>query len=71
MGVVRRSIKSMFQNQRWNIVRGDRVQILAGKDKGQQGIVRKVIRDIKVPRVLVEGRNLVRPARSHCCAALS
>lgn len=48
----------MFQSNIWHIVRGDRVQILTGKDKGQQGIVRKVIRDVKVPRVLVEGRNL-------------
>lgn len=58
MGVARRSIKSMFQSGIWHIVRGDKVQIVAGKDKGQQGIVRKVIRDVKVPRVIVEGRNL-------------
>lgn len=36
------------------------MQITAGKDKGQQGVISKVIRDDRVPRVIVEGRNLVK-----------
>ncbi len=33
---------------------------MAGKDAGQVGTVTKVIRDVRFPRVLVEGLNLVR-----------
>jgi len=42
---------------RWNIVRGDRVEIRRGHpEKGKQGIVKKVIR--KTDRVIVEGVNV-------------
>ncbi|XP_064391336.1 large ribosomal subunit protein uL24m-like [Halichondria panicea] len=41
--------------KKWNIVRGDLVQILAGKDKGVQGKVAAVIR--KENRVIVGGFN--------------
>ena len=51
----------MFERNKWKILRGDKVVIIAGKDKGETGIVSKVIRDDKIPRVIVEGRNLV------CC----
>lgn len=48
----------MFQRNKWKILRGDKVQISSGKDKGQVGTVLKVIRDSKFPRVVVEGLNL-------------
>lgn len=64
MGVIRKAIQPQFQRGKWKILRGDLVHITAGKDKGQQGVVSKVIRDDRVPRVIVEGRNLVR--RSAC-----
>lgn len=48
----------MFKRSKWNIVRGDTVKILAGKDKGQVGTITKVIRDVRIPRVIVEGLNL-------------
>ena len=48
------------------IKKGDRVQVLAGKDKGRQGNVLKVLP--KEDRVVVEGLNMVqrhtRPTRS-------
>ncbi|KAK9798588.1 hypothetical protein WJX73_004725 [Symbiochloris irregularis] len=58
MTVVRRAIKSMFARDKWKILRGDTVFIAAGKDKGQIGTVTKVYRDSKIPKVLVQGRNL-------------
>ena len=39
------------------IKKGDRVVVLAGKDKGKQGAVTQVI--VKANRVLVQGVNLV------------
>ena len=64
MGVNKKAIKAMFPKEKWKIVRGDKVVITAGKDKGQTGIVTKVIRDEKIPQVIVEGRNLVRASSS-------
>ncbi|CAK0735740.1 hypothetical protein CVIRNUC_000631 [Coccomyxa viridis] len=58
MGVNKKAIRAMFDKDKWKILRGDKVVITAGKDKGQTGIVTKVIRDEKIPRVIVEGRNL-------------
>lgn len=49
----------MFDRDKWKILRGDKVMIITGKDKGEVGIVSKVIRDKRVPKVIVEGRNLV------------
>lgn len=49
----------MFERDKWKILRGDKVMIMAGKDKGQVGTVLKVIRDEQFPRVVVEGLNLV------------
>lgn len=48
------------EKKHWNIVRGDKVQVIDSlhKDKGKQGIVLKVLR--KIDRVVVEGINLVR-----------
>uniref|UniRef100_A0A061R2Z6 Large subunit ribosomal protein L24 n=1 Tax=Tetraselmis sp. GSL018 TaxID=582737 RepID=A0A061R2Z6_9CHLO len=43
----------------WKIVRGDTVKIIAGKDKGLTGKVKKVIRDPYNPRVVMENLNMV------------
>lgn len=59
MGVNKKAIRAMFPKEKWKILRGDKVVITAGKDKGQTGIVTKVIRDERIPKVIVEGRNLV------------
>lgn len=61
--LARRAIRPMFERNKWRILRGDKVVITAGKDRGQVGTVLKVIRDEKFPRVIVEGQNLVRPHR--------
>ncbi|XP_057856519.1 uncharacterized protein LOC131065936 isoform X2 [Cryptomeria japonica] len=42
----------------WKILRGDYVMIMAGKDKGQNGTIKRVIRSQN--RVIVEGKNLVK-----------
>lgn len=42
---------------RWNIVRGDNVQVIQGPQTGQKGKVLTVIRD--KCRVIVEGVNMV------------
>ena len=55
---LKRHIKPMFDSGKWRVLRGDRVMITAGKDKGQLGTVTKVIRHPQRPRVIVEGRNL-------------
>lgn len=56
---LKKAMKPMFARGKWRILRGDRVIITAGKDKGQLGTVSKVIRHPQNPRVIVEGRNLV------------
>eukprot|EP00249_Psilotum_nudum_P011990 c23512_g1_i2 orf=128-637(+) len=42
----------------WKILRGDKIMIIAGKDKGLTGMVKQVIRSKNT--VIVEGRNLVK-----------
>ncbi|RRT74901.1 hypothetical protein BHE74_00037519 [Ensete ventricosum] len=42
----------------WKILRGDNVMIIRGKDKGETGIIKRVIRSQN--RVIVEGKNLVK-----------
>jgi large subunit ribosomal protein L24 len=46
--------------RRWNIVRGDKVQVIDAhhRDKGKQGIVLRVIRDLD--RVVVEGIGMIK-----------
>uniref|UniRef100_A0A7C9E7S2 KOW domain-containing protein n=1 Tax=Opuntia streptacantha TaxID=393608 RepID=A0A7C9E7S2_OPUST len=44
--------------QTWKILRGDNVMIIRGKDKGETGIIKRVIRSQN--RVIVEGKNLVK-----------
>eukprot|EP00246_Nothoceros_aenigmaticus_P009130 TRINITY_DN24458_c0_g1_i1.p1 TRINITY_DN24458_c0_g1~~TRINITY_DN24458_c0_g1_i1.p1 ORF type:complete len:155 (-),score=19.88 TRINITY_DN24458_c0_g1_i1:394-858(-) len=43
---------------KWDILRGDKVMVIAGKDKGLVGTISKVIRSEN--RVVVHGRNLVK-----------
>ena len=43
----------------WAIVKGDKVGVVDGPCKGQQGIVVAVLREAK--RIVVEGVNMVRP----------
>lgn len=53
--------------EKWKVKKGDKVCILAGKDKGKTGTILKVLREDR--RVLVEGVNLVtrhvRPNAAH------
>ncbi|KAJ4968094.1 hypothetical protein NE237_014795 [Protea cynaroides] len=42
----------------WKIVRGDNVMIIRGKDEGETGVIKRVIRSQN--RVIVEGKNLVK-----------
>merc|ERR1712072_1364387 len=42
----------------WKILRGDKVQVMSGQAKGQQGLVRKVLR--RENRVLIRGVNLAK-----------
>jgi large subunit ribosomal protein L24 len=46
------------EKKKWNILRGDKVQVIDAnhKEKGKQGIVLKVLRDLD--RVIVEGVNM-------------
>ncbi|PIM97808.1 hypothetical protein CDL12_29715 [Handroanthus impetiginosus] len=42
----------------WKILRGDNVMIIRGKDKGETGVIKRVIRSQN--RVIVDGKNLVK-----------
>ncbi|GAB4841577.1 hypothetical protein Ancab_022291 [Ancistrocladus abbreviatus] len=42
--------------QNWKILRGDNVMIIRGKDRGESGIIKRVIRSQN--RVIVEGKRL-------------
>ncbi|XP_058760131.1 uncharacterized protein LOC131633433 [Vicia villosa] len=42
----------------WKVVRGDNVMIIRGKDKGETGVIKRVVRSQN--RVIVEGKNLVK-----------
>ncbi|KAF6138143.1 hypothetical protein GIB67_033557 [Kingdonia uniflora] len=43
--------------QNWKIVRGDNVMITRGKDRGETGVIKRVIRSQN--RIIIEGKNLV------------
>uniref|UniRef100_A0A7S1C4Y4 Large ribosomal subunit protein uL24c n=1 Tax=Bicosoecida sp. CB-2014 TaxID=1486930 RepID=A0A7S1C4Y4_9STRA len=43
---------------KWRIVRGDTVEVVSGRDRGKQGVVKRVLR--KQNRIVVEGVNMVR-----------
>lgn len=44
--------------KKWKVYKGDLVQCIKGKDKGKQGLVKKILRDKN--RVVVEGMALVK-----------
>lgn len=50
----------MFQRNRWRIAPGDLVYVNHGPHRGKHGKVLDVIKDRKVPQVIVEGVNQVR-----------
>jgi large subunit ribosomal protein L24 len=58
MGYSRRKTNPCADQTKWNILRGDKVEVVASDslDKGKQGIVLKVLRD--KGRVIVEGINV-------------
>lgn len=56
----------MFVRDKWRICRDDIVYILRGPEKGQTGKVLEVIKDTRLPQVIVEGRNLVRCGKTKC-----
>lgn len=50
-------LKEAAEKKRWDIVRGDKVQVIGSHpEKGKQGVVLQVLR--KLDRVIVEGVNL-------------
>lgn len=57
----RAKLKRVMQRiESWNILQGDEVMVIAGKEKGRTGVVKEVIR--KMNQVRIEGLNLVRIA---------
>lgn len=51
----------MTSVHKFKLKKEDNVQIIAGKDKGKQGRILKILRD--KDRVVVEGRNMVKKAQ--------
>ncbi len=51
-------LKEAAKKSKWNIVRGDKVQVIGRNhpERGKQGIIKKVLRE--VDRVIVEGVNM-------------
>ena len=51
-------LREAAKKSKWNIVRGDKVQVIGRNhpERGKQGIVKKVLRDLD--RVIVEGVNM-------------
>ncbi|MEW5299009.1 MAG: hypothetical protein WDW36_002067 [Sanguina aurantia] len=58
MPQVYKAIKCMFPRGRWRIFRDDMVIIRRGPEKGMTGRVLEVLKDTRVPQVVVEGLNL-------------
>ena len=57
--LLRRRLAAMdlvLPKPKWNMVAGDKVQVMSGKDKGQQGVVQRVIQAEN--RLFVKGLNL-------------
>eukprot|EP01036_Dinobryon_divergens_P051742 gene51742-69248_t len=54
----RKKFKDRFETNRWNIVRGDQVQVIQGPQVGQKGKVIHVLRTDN--RVIIEGVNMRR-----------
>jgi transcription antitermination factor NusG len=54
----RKKFKEPITNRKWNIVRGDLVQVIEGPQIGEKGKVLHVLRENN--RVIIEGVNMVR-----------
>lgn len=50
--------RNLVPRRKWHILKGDIVQVLAGKDKGKQGRVKTILR--KENALIVEGVNMVK-----------
>lgn len=68
MPQVYRAIRAMFPKQKWRICKDDIVYILCGPERGQTGRVLEVIKDTRVPQVVVEGKNLVSHSLALVCS---
>lgn len=53
--MLERSNTILFLPEEWSYFKGDRVEVLVGRDKGKQGIVKQVIQERNW--VIVEGLN--------------
>jgi large subunit ribosomal protein L24 len=53
-----RRIKPEDLVKSWRILKGDKVEVISGRDSGKQGLVKKVVR--KDNSVIVEGVNIVK-----------
>lgn len=51
-------LREAAKKSQWNIVRGDKVQVIGRNhpERGKQGIVKKILRDLD--RVIVDGVNM-------------
>lgn len=52
-----------LSSHRWKVLKGDKVEVISGPEKGKQGTVLKVLREKN--RVIVEGVNVV-SSKSTC-----
>jgi hypothetical protein len=50
-------VKERWATNRWNIVKGDKVEVIQGPQQGQQGNILAVLR--KTNRVIIDGVNMV------------
>ncbi|KAJ2262656.1 hypothetical protein GGI01_001369 [Coemansia sp. RSA 376] len=50
------SLPKALRLKKWNIIKGDKVMVMTGKDRGQSGVVSEVVR--KTNRLYVRGLNL-------------
>lgn len=48
--------KNHWTTNRWNIIKGDMVEVIQGPQQGQRGKIKAVLRDTN--RVIIEGVNL-------------
>eukprot|EP01095_Lingulamoeba_sp_RSL-Kostka_P012894 TRINITY_DN520_c0_g1_i1.p2 TRINITY_DN520_c0_g1~~TRINITY_DN520_c0_g1_i1.p2 ORF type:complete len:174 (+),score=51.58 TRINITY_DN520_c0_g1_i1:219-740(+) len=55
---LRKFVREIHRIRKWKYVRGDEVQVIAGKPKGERGKIVKVYK--KKNKVLIEGVNLVK-----------
>ncbi len=58
---LKKTPKNTFETNRWNIVKGDMVEVVQGPQTGQRGKVLDVLRDAN--RIIIDGVNLVSDGR--------